>query len=1009
MKKKLSLICAAMLTCGLSAVHAQNPGDSFTDRIINSGFEGETTSLGVSNTNEPEGWTLTRELGGWVNAQRLPNDEITLSPYEGSYYYEVWAGDVTSIDLHQTITNLPVGVYQISARVRNTNTTEMITNQHIYATFADNDYESSVMSKAAIGIEVENWEKLTTKLIFIDNEENEIRIGIKSTGTGKGSAGWFQVDDFQLIFQGALDDKELLEKQVALEKLEETRIYVEEYSNSDEMQELLGVLEELYSAFEETYYLDENIASVKEIEEEIDRLKEAVENAKKGLASYKELNSLLAECFILLDYGYPGEDDFSDVISAAQNIFDNSDTSLGTDYEKAIADLEAAKTVYYYSQVPAMNNPANYTFLVDGPSFWDPKCGLTYDELDSSNESRAIWSNIKSWTNASVGGGDYRTNHLGERPCWNSWSDNFTSMNVYQTLTGLKNGYYAVKCYAMTQSDCITDQHAYVKSNTGIAVSLTMTVDDGWNVPEGWEELTTEMIAVVDGKLDIGFTSTSGGGTKGWFCVTDFTLLYYGEGDISLTQILSTRVEEANNLKSKLKGDRKALEGALAIAKEVTTEEQIIAALDTINAGMDIVNASNAEYNKFTENELASAIEKAGTLTGSSEDIMNSIITRTQLYIDSDIATSVVMKDLYVPALTNYQSYVDVLPKAEETLATPPYGYIESTISGLESIMANQKTVLIENLAEKSTIDWYIQQLYNGISAINAGNFIQEAKAAGSNYDISGIIMNPDAAAEDGWIINKGTGNTNTGGGEHYSGDGNRRYFDSWNGTDGVLNYTAYQEINFLPNGTYTLKAAGRSSCKKEGAKMFVVAGDTIWKTIPAGTWFNPETEEIEDAWNTRGEIWEAAMDENPESEIAEANGGKGFGWNWIEIKSIQVKDHKLSIGMSTDSLITHVPFTGTWFSIVDFQLIMDEYDVNNNDDSFDWVTSIEETTTGEAAQLTIRVAGKKIIVTNANGETVNNFKVYNIAGTEVNPTAELNAGIYIVKADRQVAKVIIK
>ena len=992
MKKKMTLLCVALLTFGSGITHAQNPNDSYTDYLENPGFEESfNVAKGRDGQGEEEigGWTFTWQLQGWCNFLTATNEE---QAKEGSSFLDCWSANVSSMDLHQTITGLPAGLYELSAFVRLSGAdgvADKITNQHVYAIANNKEYISSSITEAGLGDAYEAWEKLTTKVIVFD-ESDEVRIGIRSTGTGSGSAGWFQADGFSLTYKSTLEEG--IERELVLEELEKTRKMVNDYTNSEDMQELGGLLEELYSGFEITYDIDENTASTEEIEAEVERLKTIVEDAKAGVALYNTLASLLLECQELLDYGYPGVDEFNNVFNTTQEVVNNSDKSGYEDYEEAIKELEEARMAYYYSQDAAMDNPANYTFLIDGPSFWDPNCGLEYEELKEGN--RGTWENIKSWKNASVGGGDYRTHHYGGRPCWNSWSNNFTSMDVYQELTGLANGYYAIKCYAMTPADCITDQHAYVKSSTGVAISPIMTNDYGWNEPEGWEELSTEMIAVVDGKLNIGFASTSGGDSKGWFCVTDFTLFYYGEGDINLTAILNKRIEEAKTLESSLKGDRKSLEGALAIAEKATTNEQIVAALDTINASMDIVKASNVAYEQFVEKNLAPAIEDADLLTGKSKEVMDDIILRTRAYLDSDIATSAKMTEVYAPALTNYKSYADALAKAEELDTTGAY---ESHVEELNSTIENQTAYLVNNIAGKETIDWYIQQLSNNILAVKAGILAQAAKA-GSNYDFTGLIQNPDAAAETGWVIKKGTGNTNTGGGEHYSNDGSRRYFDSYNSGMGILNYTAYQEVNFLPNGNYTLKAAARSTCENGGAVMFVATGtnptDTIQKSIMANG-------------NVGGPIWQEAYDEDPESQMAMVNGGEGRGWSWLEI-TFDVKDHKASIGMSTDSLVTHIPFTGYWFSIVDFQLTMNSY-ADDNDENLGWITGIDETTTNESAQMIIRVADKKIFVTTATGEAVKDFKVYNITGTGVNTNTELSAGIYIVKAGRQVAKVIVK
>lgn len=187
--------------------------------------------------------------------------------------------------------------------------------------------------------------------------------------------------------------------------------------------------------------------------------------------------------------------------------------------------------------------------------------------------------------------------------------------------------------------------------------------------------------------------------------------------------------------------------------------------------------------------------------------------------------------------------------------------------------------------------------------------------------DLTNFIQNPDAAAETGWVINKGTGNTNTASGQHYSGDASARYFDSWNPTAGVLNYKATQTMTNLPNASYTLKFAGRNSGTK-GAFVYVVAGgDTLWVEMRRNT--IPTLDEAGDtvftyAGDKGGSIWENAEEGSAEKAV---NSGNGYGWNTYEISNIQVTDNNLTIGITTDSLVSGVPFDGNWFSVVDFEL----------------------------------------------------------------------------------------
>jgi hypothetical protein len=150
--------------------------------------------------------------------------------------------------------------------------------------------------------------------------------------------------------------------------------------------------------------------------------------------------------------------------------------------------------------------------------------------------------------------------------------------------------------------------------------------------------------------------------------------------------------------------------------------------------------------------------------------------------------------------------------------------------------------------------------------------------------DFTSSIVNPtiegtsNSVVPNGWTISKGTGNSYTNTGQHYSLVTTNRYLDSWNGTAGSMIYNAQQTIKNIPNGFYTMTAAGRSS----GSKAYMFANDK-------------QTEIINNA---------------------DVNGALGKGWNLISVEKVVVLDSTITIGAKTVT-----GWTGTWFSADDFTL----------------------------------------------------------------------------------------
>ena len=90
----------------------------------------------------------------------------------------------------------------------------------------------------------------------------------------------------------------------------------------------------------------------------------------------------------------------------------------------------------------------------------------------------------------------------------------FGTMTMRQELTDIPNGYYSATCLAAAIEGEITNQRLFVKSFE-TSYSPIMTIGGDWNF-QSWETMTTAIVAVIDGKLTIGFTSDNlNGGSTG--------------------------------------------------------------------------------------------------------------------------------------------------------------------------------------------------------------------------------------------------------------------------------------------------------------------------------------------------------------------------------------------------------------------------------------------------------------------------------------------------------------
>lgn len=199
----------------------ENPVNVTSSCIKNAGFEsGAPTN--TNTFNNPVDWTMTHETSGWRDGSIN-----TSNPSEGSKLYNAWAGTTTSLDLHQNIANLPTGKYRLTADVR-TEKVSQITNQGVYA-----QPDGGVLAKSETLSGVGNpwngkdaWQTLSVEFEVVTGNSNT-RIGISSTG-GDGSAGWFQVDNFNLYYIGKSSVESLIptfnERYAQLSALDLTKV-----------------------------------------------------------------------------------------------------------------------------------------------------------------------------------------------------------------------------------------------------------------------------------------------------------------------------------------------------------------------------------------------------------------------------------------------------------------------------------------------------------------------------------------------------------------------------------------------------------------------------------------------------------------------------------------------------------------------------------------------------------------------------------------------------------------
>lgn len=208
--------------------------------------------------------------------------------------------------------------------------------------------------------------------------------------------------------------------------------------------------------------------------------------------------------------------------------------------------------------------------------------------------------------------------------------------------------------------------------------------------------------------------------------------------------------------------------------------------------------------------------------------------------------------------------------------------YSDDARANLRALVQAQADI-ITTLRVQASVDDLTRQLQQRTDDV------RKTRKPGLDTDFSFLIVNPDADSADGWALSNTNGDALIKSGQHYSGDTTNPYFDSYNATRGNLWYTGRQTVTGLPNGTYRLIARGRTD--GSGVYVFALADSLHLTAVP-----------VEGNTTTSGSL--------------------GRGWNEITVDNITVSDNTMTIGFSNDSYFTGKPrFSGTWFSIDDFQL----------------------------------------------------------------------------------------
>ncbi len=841
----------------------------------------------------------------------------------------------TNSAIYKQVVKLPCAVYRLEYWTININPNTSAVAEDLTKIVCRNE---EFKDEEGTGLNAQVWTK--HEFEFTPTTEFTMQFGYQAANAGSGGQPIVALDGIKLYKIGEADAVELFQSDC--------------YDLMDEFEALQGEMSDYQGLYGEMEDVKNELYGM--INEDVEELKAALEAIKAAIAKYQQvqkdvvtLDELIAKAETLVySTDYPGKEALSDAIDKYSAVLDEGGADA---IAAAIEGMNQAIKEYYASQVATRDDPADYTFFIQNPWFVGAKGEPTlnadgtytfpneFDEEKPYTVGSAPFDGTSEGWYMGEGGGDQRLNWRQGRTCWNAWNNNFNTVSIAQDITGLPNGLYKVAADLITQSGMATDQHTFAKSSLQSAVSNPLA-DGLWDEGEmgTWTTLTTEQwVIVADGKLTIGALGTGAAdtGAAGWFCATNFKLFYFGEAtEDEIAEATAARVAE---VKALVDGMHFAADKAKA--EEILFNYDIAKDLEMLGEAATLAETSEGKYNEIMAEGKTIPTVEAGLADGSYGEaaaIARFALDYVKDYIASNEATYEAV-DAKLDEAKNYiNTYVPVFMEAAEFLAGAKSQAVKNALG---TTMNDQKAILLSEMKDKATVDELVEELKTMLYNVKKQE-TYDADPDGTDY--TSFIQNPKAESTTGWDIDKGTGNGPTNGGEYFdSNDSGHRYFDSYNATDSVLNFYGEQVVLGVPNGTYTVGAAVRTSAP--GA--FIFAGncgeakaDTLWKEIPMQTYtyLDDETgeEKTDKATNKWGAIWENACerfetmtDSDPDyfyiQGIVNANGGNGYGWQYLEITGVEVKDHKIVIGMCTDIARTGKQFEGTWFSVTDWTLTL--------------------------------------------------------------------------------------
>ena len=538
-----------------------------------SGFD--NVKLERYNVSEENPYDLTDFVG---------NDKASWTGGSGTYSncveHFIWGGTATGEYLSQTVSNLPIGMYEVELYCAASSTSS---RDNGGATLIDpdgsEDYVTINANDVTMKIPAYNRTDVVGDIPSYKLEDVTVSDGTLklSVNIVKANPNWIVANIKSLKYFGV-----------------DLSMYVNALSAAlttargiDQSALPTAVTTVLAAAIQQGEDADTN--DQESLEDAIGALNDAIAMVNNVAGPYKALTDLIAICNEIKDNSEPESADAKTTFDAAITAADASDETTAEAIDAIIATLESARQTYVKVADPINGKAFDYTFIIANPSFeegntngWTVKGGSDVGAKENANATYTM-------TNAD---GAY---------LFNIWGGS-TPHAISQDVSVPRDGLYELS--AVLASDANTELSLQLGTET---TNVKITADKGTGTV-----YTTGQVSAAN-KTTIGVSS------NGWYKADNFRLMFYGFDKAAAVDALEDLATSAEAITGKM---NTAVAGALADAiggaGDITTSNtkaEITEATTALQEAMEAAQSSVEAYAK-----VKAALDGASTTVSTFDD-----------------------------------------------------------------------------------------------------------------------------------------------------------------------------------------------------------------------------------------------------------------------------------------------------------------------------------------------------------------------------------------------------